>query len=212
MKFNRKQVALSCLLCLIPLFAGLLLWNRLPDIIPTHFNFKGEADSFMKKPMAVLTLPLFLVAVNLLAIFVTEHDPKNSGQSKKLYNLMLWIVPAVGVFGAAAMYSRALGMDSNINLMATSLLGLVFAVIGNYMPKTRPSYTIGIKLPWTLADDEVWTRTHRLAGWLWMGCGLLIMIMGFIPGVPLWTIFVLFLAMVLVPSVYSFLLYKKLHP
>ena len=212
MKFNRKQVALSCLLCLIPLAVGLILWNRLPDTIPTHFNINGEADSYMKKPMAVLALPLFLVAVNIFAIFVTEHDPKNSDQSRKLYGLMLWIVPAVSMFGAAAMYSRALGMNSNINLMATSLLGLLFTVIGNYMPKTRPSYTIGIKLPWTLADDEVWTRTHRLAGWLWTGCGLLIILMGFIPGAPIWAIFCIILAMVLVPSVYSFLLYKKLHP
>ncbi len=212
MKFNRKQVAISCLLCFIPLIVGLLLWNRLPDIIPTHFNISGEADGFMKKPMAVIALPLFLAAINLFAIFVTEHDPKNTDQSKKLYGLMLWVVPAVGVFAAAAMYPRALGMNTNINLIATSLLGLLFTVIGNYMPKTRPSYTIGIKLPWTLADDEVWTRTHRLAGWLWTICGILIMVAGFIPGMPLWTIYGLFLAMVLIPSVYSFLLYKKLHP
>ena len=79
----------------------------------------------------------------------------------------------------------------------------MFTIIGNYLPKARQNYTIGIKIPWTLANEENWNRTHRLAGYLWMACGILMIIMCLTRFVPFEWLIGLFLIMVLVPCIYS---------
>ncbi len=209
MKFKKSEILISTLACFIPLIAGLLLWNRLPDVIATHFNANGEADGFMSKPMAVTVLPVFIGAINLLALFVTSHDPRREGQSEKILKLVLWLCPVVSVFTGFMIYSKALGNELNVNGIVNIMMGLLFTVIGNYLPKTRQSYTIGIKVPWTLDSEENWIRTHRMAGPLWMAGGILVMIFGFIPGIPFWVMMAVLLLMGAVPVIYSFILYRK---
>ena len=87
-------------------------------------------------------------------------------------------------------------------------MGLLFIAIGNYLPKTKQSYTMGIKLPWTLASEENWNRTHRLAGFLWVLCGLFFIVTSF-TGWSLAAFLIPIIVMVLVPAVYSYLLYRR---
>ena len=89
------------------------------------------------------------------------------------------------------------------------MLGLLFLIIGNYLPKARQNYTIGIKIPWTLANEENWNRTHRLAGYLWMICGILMIFNCLTRFVPAIWLFGILLIMVLVPCIYSFWLHAK---
>ena len=87
------------------------------------------------------------------------------------------------------------------------VIGLVLAIVGNYLPKCKQNYTIGIKIPWTLNSEENWNKTHRLAGWIWTFGGLLIMLTGFLGG--FWIFFIVVLLMVVAPLVYSYLLHRK---
>ena len=98
----------------------------------------------------------------------------------------------------------------NINFMANLLLGVIFIVIGNYLPKCRQNYTIGIKLPWTLSDTENWDRTHRFAGKIWMLCGVLEIIVGFLPIAQFEIVTIALILLATIPvAVYSYLLYRK---
>ena len=122
-------------------------------------------------------------------------------------NLAFWIIPVIGILVPAFMYFSALGTAVRIDILLPILFGLLFVAIGNYMPKCRQSYTIGIKLPWTLASEENWNRTHRLAGWIWAWGGIILMVLGF------FRIYAFLIAgasvMVLLPIVYSYVLYRK---
>ena len=100
-----------------------------------------------------------------------------------------------------------MGKDISVNAIISVFLGLIFTVIGNYMPKCRQSYTVGIKLPWTLNSEENWNKTHRMAGWLWMFGGVMIMVLGAFA--PIIATLPTVLLMALAPTVYSFILYKK---
>ena len=91
--------------------------------------------------------------------------------------------------------------------MLPVFMGLLFAVIGNYMPKCKQNYTIGIKIPWTLNNEENWNKTHRFAGWLWTAGGIIMMLTGFFGG--FWIFFVVMLLMVLAPVLYSYILHRK---
>ena len=121
--------------------------------------------------------------------------------------LIIWLIPVVSLLLAAFTFASSLGSDLPIERFLPVFMGLLFVIIGNYLPKCKQSYTIGIKIPWTLHSEENWNKTHRLAGWLWVVCGLAMMVSGFAGGFLL--LLPLALVMVVVPMGYSFLLYRK---
>ena len=203
LKANRKTLIIASIVTILPVLIGIICWDRLPDVMATHFGMNNEANGFSSKAFAVFGLPLVLLAVLWVGAFVTAHDPKRQNISLKMFSLMLWIVPAISLVAAATVYPVNLGYELDITFISELLLGLMFTIIGNYLPKARQNYTIGIKIPWTLANEENWNRTHRLAGYLWMACGILMIIMCLTRFVPFEWLIGLFLIMVLVPCIYS---------
>ena len=206
-KKNLKVLILTTVVMLLPIFAGLILWNQLPEQMPTHWNASGEVDGWSSKPFAVFVLPLIMVAAQWLCMLGTAADPKKNNHSEKVLHLILWIVPALSVVLHAVTYATALGYAVPIEVVMPVLIGLIFTIIGNYMPKCKQNYTIGIKIPWTLDNEENWNRTHRFAGWLWTFCGIAIMCTGFFGG--FWVFLPITLLMVLAPIIYSYVLHKK---
>lgn len=210
LKAERNTIILTSVLILLPVLAGVLLWNRLPEQIPTHFGFNGEPDSWSSRTFTVFFLPLFLLAIHLLCATVTAYDPKEKGVSDRMYRLVLWLVPLISNVIFSGVYGIALGYDINISLLTRSLLGFMFIVIGNYMPKVRQNMTVGIKIPWTLADPENWNKTHRLGGYMFMLAGFIMLASLLLPDkytAP--ALFVSIFAAAFVPMIYSFLLYRK---
>ena len=209
LKANRKTLIITSIVTILPVLIGIICWNRLPDVMATHFGMNNEANGFSSKAFAVFGLPLVLLAVLWVGAFVTAHDPKRQNISPKMFSLMLWIAPVISLVAAATIYPVNLGYELDIAFFSELLLGLMFIIIGNYLPKARQNYTIGIKIPWTLANEENWNRTHRLAGYLWMICGILMIIISLTRFIPAEWLVGIFLIMVLVPCIYSFWLHAE---
>ena len=209
LKANRKTLIIASIVTVLPVLIGIICWDRLPDVMVTHIGLNNEANGFSSKAFAVFGLPAILLAVLWLMAFVTSYDPKRQNISPKVFSLGLWIAPVLSVFAAATMYPVNLGYELDIAFVSELLLGLLFVIIGNYLPKARQNYTIGIKIPWTLANEENWNRTHRLAGYLWMICGVLMIIVCLTRFVPAQWLVGIILIMVLVPCVYSFWLHAR---
>ena len=209
MKANKKTLIITSIVTILPVLIGIICWNRLPDVMATHFGFNNEANGFSSKAFAVFGLPLILLAVLWVGAFVTAHDPKRQNISPKMFSLMLWIAPVISLVAAATIYPVNLGYELDIAFFSELLLGLMFIIIGNYLPKARQNYTIGIKIPWTLANEENWNRTHRLAGYHWMICGILMILISLTRFVPAEWLIGIFLIMVLVPCIYSFWLHAE---
>jgi len=209
MKSTKREVFLTTAICLLPVLAGVLLWHRLPDPMPTHFNAAGEADGWSSRAFGVFFLPGLMVGINLLLHFALSTDPKRQNMSPALRAVSVWTLPVISVLTSALTYGSALGHEMNVQRWAPALVALLFVLIGNYLPKTKQSYTMGIKLPWTLASEENWNRTHRLAGFLWVICGAVMLLVSLL---GVWNMAVLLglpLVMAAVPCVYSYLLYRK---
>ena len=203
----KRNLLLTSACILLPVCAGVVLWGRLPESVPTHFDFYGVPDGWSSKAFAVFGLPLFLLGVQLLCAFAVSHDPKAGNVGGKIRALVLWICPAVSLFTAAMIYPNALGYSMNMTMFAMLLTGTLFVVLGNYLPKCRQNYTVGIKLPWTLADEDNWNRTHRMAGPLWVAGGFLVILSALLQfGEPYLFVGVLTLIAV-APVVYSAALY-----
>ena len=207
MKAHKKILIITFILTLLPCLVGLLLWRQLPDQIPTHFNFQNEVDGYSSKPLAVFGLPLLMAAIQLVCAFAVLNDPKKKQISKKVINLILFLIPATSIFVFVLSFGTALGYSFPVGLASNLVMALLFLLLGNYMPKVKQNYTTGFKLPWTLDDERNWNKTHRLAGWLWMLGGLLMITNIFLRSHLM--ILTVILVCTIIPSIYSFLLYKK---
>ena len=155
-------------------------------------------------------MPLILLLVHLVCIFATSKDKGNQGQSQKVFRLIFWICPIVALYTSGINYLVISGKYTGIEELSVGLFGLLFMIIGNYLPKCKMNAVIGIKIPWTYSSEENWNRTHRFGGKVWVICGLLMMCTVFMPAnICTIVMVVLFVAMILVPTVYSYLFYKK---
>ena len=206
---NKRIIIICALVMLIPVIAGLLLWSKLPDQLITHWNMAGEADGYSSKTFVIFGLNGILYAMFGICLFATQADPKNKNISKKSFMLCVGIVPIISVFANAVTLGAGLGKEINVMLFMKLLISIIFIVIGNFIPKMRQSYTIGIKLPWTLNSEENWNKTHRFAGRIWVICGLVLLTDAFAGFLPIAGIIAIFVIMIFVPFVYSYLYYLK---
>ena len=206
-KRNLRILIITSVIILLPIVIGLILWNQLPESVPTHWNFQGEIDGYSSKAFVVFGLPLMMLAFQWICVVATNADPKKSNHPEKVLHLVFWLIPIITVGMSIATYLAALGQNIRMEVIMPIVLGFVFVIVGNYLPKCKQNYTIGIKIPWTLESEENWNKTHRFAGILWVIGGIVIMCTSFFGGFLLFFPIVLVLA--IVPFVYSFILYKK---
>ncbi|MDO4488684.1 MAG: SdpI family protein [Eubacteriales bacterium] len=208
MKINKTTQILTTIVCLIPIIIGIILLPQLPDQIATHWDSAGNVNGVSSKFMAVIGYPGILLLVNIAMPFLLKMDPKHQNMGDKLVSLVMWIIPFVSLLCSAMTLSNALGKSLPVQIIIPTLLGVLFVAIGNYLPKTKQTYTMGIKLPWTFNSEENWNRTHRLAGFIWVFCGILIIIGSFLPYTEIITA-VCLIVMVFVPGIYSYVYYLK---
>ena len=195
-----------------------IVWNTFPETIAMHFNLKGEVDRYgSKNELMTMTLVLTLLnaAIYLLLPQVYRIDPKRYAAENK--SRLHRIAFAVSIFIAAVIclliYSS---VHENIKFSIRFILagvGLLLAIVGNYMYNIKPNYFAGIRLPWTLNNDENWRKTHLLGGKLMFGGGLLIAVLCLFSSLLLSIIIlvtILFLV-ILTTCIYSYNLYKKLN-
>ena len=207
LKENKKTLIIASIVTLLPVLIGICFWSRLPDTIATHFGTNNQADGFSSKPVAVFGLPLLCLAVLWAGAVVTANDPRKQNISPKMFTLGLWIAPIVSLIAAAVMYPVNLGYAVDISYVGGLAMGLLLIIVGNYAPKARQNYTIGIKLPWTLANEENWNRTHRFAGYLWIVCGILLVVLSLFRVQQPSLMIALIAVTVLLPFGYSFWLH-----
>ena len=210
MKQYKKELIVSTLLALLPIAAGLLLWNRLPGQLATHWGMHG-ADRWSGKAAAVFLQPLLLLAAHYLVLFFVFRDAKNRNQSKKVVGLLFWIMPATSILVSGITYAVALGWKFRLAGLLYAGLGLMFAAIGNYFPKCRPNRTVGIRISWTLGSEENWNATHRFAGKVWVIGGLIMVLAALLPEVPGIIVTILAAAALsILPIAYSYR-YHRIH-
>ncbi len=193
-----------------------IIWNKLPGTIAIHYNLKGEVDRYGSKN-ELITMTIILTFVNaviyLLLPQVYKIDPKKYAAENK--DRLQRIAFAVCVFTAAFLclliYSSFEGNIEYGTRFIFAGIGLLFAVIGNYMHTIKPNYFAGFRLPWTLQDDENWKKTHLLGGKLFFAGGLLIAVVSlFAPFLYSMIILVTTtLIIILITAIYSYRLYKK---
>lgn len=213
MKFPNGMLVI--IFVLLPFAYAYYLFPTLPEIIPTHFNATGEADAWGNKS-SIFLLPLIMGVVSIIVFMIFQNikklDPKRySNVDDQLYKkLAVYVVVFLSLLSMLIIYATA-HEGVKIEKLLFPFLGLAFAGFGVYMPKIKQNYFAGFRLPWTLESEANWNATHALAGKAWTVGGLLQFLSGLmLQGEWVFIIFIsIIIVMVIVPTVYSYLFFKK---
>lgn len=174
------QERINIALLILPLLAGALWWSRLPNQIPIHWNMAGEIDAYSSKLFGVLSLPLLSagVWVLLLAVpFFTQVQYREQLQGTALRMVRFAVVLLFSTIHFASLFI-ALGHTVDMIMVVYYTLVLFFILLGNVIGTVRPNYFVGVRVPWTLNNEEVWRKTHRFTGRLWVAAGVLFFVAG----------------------------------
>lgn len=210
-KKNEWTKILFWFLAVLPFLISAGFYSHLPAQVATHFDASGAANGYSSREAAAFGLPAFYLAITLATIVMMKIDPRNKNieQSSKLKTAVLWGMVLLFNLVHTETLLNAVHVCVNISIISEISVGLLFLVIGNYLPKCQPNYTMGIKLPWTLASEDNWRKTHRFAGPLWMIGGVLIMLSAFFASLLVTVAIIVSIMLCAAPAVYSYLLFRR---
>lgn len=201
------------ILCVI--FSGIssiMLYPRMPETIPTHWNFRGEIDNWGNSFSHVISINAMIIGIYIMFIFLPYLDPKRDRykQFEKIYHIIknVLMVFLAGVLSITNL--SAIGYPINVALYIPIAVGILFIILGNYLGKIKPNWFVGIRTPWTLSSEETWNKSHRLGGKIFILSGFLIAIDGFLPESLRLPVFIFAMFILLFGTlVGSYIIYRK---
>jgi len=209
---KRKYYLLGFALLAAVLAATAIAYPHLPPIVPTHWNAAGTADAYAPKWRLFVTIPAMMLAFLGLFAVLPWLSPKrfevDAFRSTYLY-IMIVLLCMMVYFHALVLWA-ALGRSVDMTRAIIGGVCLLFALLGNVLGKVRRNFYIGIRTPWTIANETVWNATHRLGGKLFFLCGLVGFVLALLRA-PFWLVGGILAAGAAVPVIYSLVLYKKLE-
>lgn len=131
MRVDKKSLFLSVAICLLPILIGVYYYDVLPEQIAVHFNFNGEPDNFVSKIYAIIDIPVFLAIVQIIISLVVDFDKT----PKKGALIIKGIIPLISVLVQGGIVAYALDNNFNVSQLVVFIFGIVFIILGNYLPK-----------------------------------------------------------------------------
>ena len=169
-----KSLIITCLVCLLPILLGVALWNVLPDTIAVHFNINNEPDNFASKGFTVFFLPFLMMLLQIICCIINDINAYKHGDRKKFETATKWIIPVMSIILQITIFGYSLGWNIDIRKVAALIVGVIFLVIGNYLPKF--DYIKNYDL-----DTEKARKINRFIGYGNVIMGILILITIFLP-------------------------------
>ena len=185
----------------------------LPDTVPVHWDIRGEPDRFGSKWEIILLGPIFAIGIPAMLVGLFHLGPlrKNLESSSKILGRIIIVTTAALTCFYLIALLRAYGTRIDVGRAMAVILGIMLALMGNWLGKVRRNFWLGVRTPWTLMNEVVWEKTNRLAGRLFVAGGLVIALSGFIaPAIVCFFVFLgTTLGVCVASTVYSYKLYRK---
>ena len=211
MKLHRGET-LALILVVAAFLISAVLYGRLPEKIPSHWNLRGEVDGYSAKPFGPYVMPAVMAGLFLLFLALPAISPRGFRfeSFRAVWGILQSAVLAFLFLIHALVLLSAMGKPVDMTRGIEAGVGLLIAVLGNFLGKVTRNFFVGIRTPWTLASEEVWLRTHRLGGRLFLAAGLAMFVLALAGASPIVTGLVLGAA-VLVSVVASYVIYRRVE-
>ncbi len=200
---NKWKIIVSLIAIAMTSIVGLILWDKLPAQLPVHFNLQNEPDNFMPKAGAIFGIPAFLMAIQLLCLLDSYIQMKKNGKIRDYLPYIIWLVPAIAILVMGCIIMFALNIPLNLTLIVSIFLGVLFVILGNVMPKVSKNHIFGIRIYWTLKNEDNWFHTHRVGGFAFVIGGLLMIFTSLLENICITT--ALLIATAIIPIAYSWI-------
>ncbi len=209
---TRNTIITGTSLIILATLAGVLLWNRLPDSMASHWGINDQVNDTTGKIWGVFLMPIVNTSMFLLFLAIPSIDPlrENIAKFRETFNtfIVLIIVFMVYIYGLTLAWNLGYtGFRMSISVIPA--MGLLFIFIGFLIEKSKRNFFIGIRTPWTLSSDAVWDETHRIGGQLFKLSGALALIGVFFPAYAFWFLFLPLIGSSLFTVAYSYILFQR---
>ncbi|MCW1891688.1 MAG: SdpI family protein [Candidatus Uhrbacteria bacterium] len=195
---------------------SIAIYNKLPDMVPTHWGLSGEADAFSPKAFGAFFAPVLGLAIAILFPVLQRMDPKRESYANFQSTWVRFQIGIISFFAYIHVITVLAGlspwMSSHVAMFITSGMGVLFILLGNSMGKIEQNWFVGVRTPWALSDPEIWRKSQRLGGLLFVlgGIAILIVSLAIQSSIALFVTFItIILTICIVPTVYSYMLAKK---
>ena len=212
MKFTFKSEIIPILIILISIALGFYFYSVFPDTVPMHWGINGEVDRWGSKLEGAWLMPIIAIGMYILFRFLPLIDPKKEKyqQFSRIYFIFRLIILLMMLAIYLVASFNTLGYNVKVEIWIPVAVGVLFLIMGNYMGKLKPNWFMGIRTPWTLSNDEVWNKTHRLGGKLFIIFGILMIITPLLPYSNIFANLLIPVIIVsLIPIIYSYILFRK---
>ena len=197
----------------IALIAGVVLWDRLPEQMPSHWNINDQVDGYTSRFWGVFLMPLITLGMFVLFLVIPNIDPLkgNIAQFRGTFNIFIVLIVAFMLYIHGLTLAWGLGYQSfKLSTAMLPFMGVLFIAIGYMLRQAKRNFFIGIRTPWTLSSDTVWDKTHQLGSSLFMGSGGLAIVGGFIGGISAFLLmFIPLIGSTIFLVIYSYVLYRR---
>lgn len=210
-KPNIKTELFPILIVILSLLASFYFYQSFPSQVATHWNFAGQIDDYSSREVGAFLMPTFIFGLYIMFLALPYLDPKKDRYQEfaKTYHIFKNLIIGFMFLMYLATGLANLGYPIEIGIVVPLLVGILFIIMGNYMGKIKYNWFMGIRTPWTLSSENVWNKTHRVGGWLFIGLGVVMLITPFLPKIIIAPIFFSAIIITVVGSfAYSYILYR----
>lgn len=205
---------LALLIIVAQIIISIGTYPFLPAIVPSHWDAAGNVNGTMPKWLNAVLYPgmsilLFAILRGIMQISPSLGQANARRANKAVVDIILVGILLFLLVLQLTTTAIALGVKVDVTFVISLALSVLFIFLGNFMGKLRRNFWAGIRTPWTLASETVWERTHRLAGWLFVGAGLVGIFMSFVPPLRIWGVVVAILLASFIPVGYSYYAYRR---
>lgn len=213
MKNEKMMLRLMWAIALFPLIVTVFVFGRLPAEIPMHWNIYGEVNAWHPKFPWVFLMPVLGIVITVMATVLPKIDPKKENYARFKPQYFMIRLMLVVFFAVLHMVIISISLGATfikVDTIVKFMIGMLFLVLGNLMPKFKQNYFVGIKTPWTLANEVVWAKSHRHGGFVWFVMGFVMSVLAFLPGHRSAIVyFTLIIIGSIEPIIYSWIQFRK---
>ena len=202
-KIDWKILIITGLICLIPMIFGVILYDQLPEQMAVHFGVNNEPTSFAPKEFALFGIPIFMFALQVFCCIFSDFMEEKK-QNKKYITIYKWIIPIIEMVVYLTMLAYGAGIELDMRMIVCITLGIVFTLVGNYMPKTEPN-----KLQMNYIRADFWKKIKRPAGYFFVIIGLAFIISAFLNSMVSLILLGIIIAVAILITIYSIYVFYK---
>lgn len=203
-KIEWKTLMITCAVCLLPILFGVIFYEKLPEIMPIHFNMNNEPNGFAKKDFALFGLPALMAVLQVFCCIITDINGEKKGSKPKFVAIIQWIIPILSVVISVITIEIPLGSTVDVRKSVLLVLGILFMMIGNYMPKMSYEQMQGKMHPMP-KDEKTYRKVTRMLGYTFVIFGLLFLISIAFTAIVSWVVIVLLVVILLIECAWSFI-------